>query len=163
MTERYLIDTGVRRAYLSDFRNVICRWRGLAALVRQICHREQTDIAFYVRCRQDCVRHIKADRGCCARIDGGSHYVAHRHWRTRSERSQLYPALQVPDLHDSIAEARSQKLALFRELHATTNRNLLALVRIKHVEFLPGCCLAQNDLAIISTARSDHIVMGPGD
>ena len=70
---------------------------------------------------------------------------------------------KIPQLYDSITETRSEEFTLLAEFDAATDWDLLALVRIEHVQLLPRGGLTENYLSIICAARRDHIIVGPRD
>ena len=59
--ERNLVDAGIIRAQLSNFRYIVRCGRCLIPLINQVLHRVETDAAFLVRSCQECVLAIKAD------------------------------------------------------------------------------------------------------
>lgn len=62
VTELDLVDAGVTRAQSCDLWDIVSGRSGLTALVGQVRHRVQANVAFLVACRQNCVRQVEADR-----------------------------------------------------------------------------------------------------
>ena len=72
-------------------------------------------------------------------------------------------SFQVPKLDNAISQTSREELALAGEFHSTTDGNLLALISIEGVKFLPSGGLAEYDLTVVGTEGCDHVVVRPCD